>query len=36
MTNGKPLLYPDVPRFYNLMQRITSETPKVDHSEMLV
>jgi CubicO group peptidase (beta-lactamase class C family) len=36
MTNGKPLLYPDVPRFYNLMQRITSETPKVDPSEMLV
>ena len=36
MTNGKPLLYPDVPRFYNLMQRITSETPKVGASEMLV
>ena len=36
MTNGKPLLYPDVPRFYNLMQRITSETPKVEPSEMLV
>jgi CubicO group peptidase (beta-lactamase class C family) len=36
MTNGKPLLYPDVPRFYNLMQRITSETPKVDGSEILI
>jgi CubicO group peptidase (beta-lactamase class C family) len=36
ITNGKPLLYPDVPRFYNLMQRITSETPKVAASEMLV
>jgi CubicO group peptidase (beta-lactamase class C family) len=28
MTNGKPVLYPELPRFYNLMQRITSETPK--------
>lgn len=36
VTNGKPLLYPDVPRFYNLMQRITSEAPKVAASEMLV
>jgi CubicO group peptidase (beta-lactamase class C family) len=36
MTNGKPLLYPDVPRFYNLMQRITSETPKVGPSEILI
>jgi CubicO group peptidase (beta-lactamase class C family) len=36
MTNGKPLLYPDLPRFYNLTQRITSETPKVPPDEMLV
>ena len=36
ITNGKPLLYPDIPRFYNLMQRITSEAPKVPASEILV
>jgi CubicO group peptidase (beta-lactamase class C family) len=36
ITNGKPLLYPDVPRFYNLTQRITSEAPKVAASEILV
>jgi CubicO group peptidase (beta-lactamase class C family) len=34
MTNGKPVLYPELPRFYTLMQRITSEAPKVDPSEM--
>lgn len=36
MTNGKPLLYPEVPRFYLLMQRITSSAPKVSGSEMEV
>jgi CubicO group peptidase (beta-lactamase class C family) len=36
MTNGKPVLYPELPRFYNLMQRITSETPKVAPGEMLI
>jgi CubicO group peptidase (beta-lactamase class C family) len=36
MTNGKPVLYPEVARFYNLMQRITSETPKVARDEMLI
>jgi CubicO group peptidase (beta-lactamase class C family) len=36
MTNGKPTLYPEMARFYLLMQRITSETPKVPGSEMLV
>lgn len=36
MTNGKPTLYPELPRFYNLMQRITSSTPKVPGSEMEV
>jgi CubicO group peptidase (beta-lactamase class C family) len=36
MTNGKPVLYPELPRFYNLMQRITSETPKVAPDEMLI
>jgi CubicO group peptidase (beta-lactamase class C family) len=36
MTNGKPILYPELPRFYGLMQRITSEAPKVDGAEMAV
>jgi CubicO group peptidase (beta-lactamase class C family) len=33
MTNGKPILYPEVPRFLGLMQRITGEAPKVPASE---
>jgi CubicO group peptidase (beta-lactamase class C family) len=36
MTNGKPTLYPELPRFYGLMQTITSEAPKVPGSEMQV
>jgi CubicO group peptidase (beta-lactamase class C family) len=36
MTNGKPVLYPELPRFYLLMQRITSEAPKVPGSQMEV
>ena len=36
MTNGKPVVYPEIARFYNLMQRITSEAPKVDGAEMEV
>ena len=36
LTNGKPVVYPEVPRFYNLMQRITSEAPKVPRDEMLL
>jgi CubicO group peptidase (beta-lactamase class C family) len=36
MTNGKPVLYPELPRFYNLMQTITSASPKVGGSEMRV
>jgi CubicO group peptidase (beta-lactamase class C family) len=36
MTNGKPVLYPELPRFYGLMQRITSEAAKVQGSEMAV
>lgn len=36
MTNGKPALYPELPRFYLLMRRITSEAPKVPGSQMLV
>jgi CubicO group peptidase (beta-lactamase class C family) len=29
ITNGKPTLYPELPRFFGLIQRITSEMPKV-------
>jgi CubicO group peptidase (beta-lactamase class C family) len=36
MTNGKPILYPEFPRFYNLMQRITSSAPAVPGREMQV
>ncbi len=36
ITNGKPVLYPELPRFYGLMQHITSEAPKVHGSEMAV
>jgi CubicO group peptidase (beta-lactamase class C family) len=36
MTNGKPTVYPELPRFYNLMQRITSSAPKVPGREMQV
>ena len=36
MTNGKPVLYPEMARFYLLAQRITSEAPKVAGSEMSV
>jgi CubicO group peptidase (beta-lactamase class C family) len=36
MTSGKPILYPELPRFYGLMQRITSEMPKVPASKMTV
>ena len=36
MTNGKPLLYPELPRFYTLMQRITYSAPKVRGSQMEV
>ena len=30
LTNGKPALYPEIHRFYGLMQRITSELPKAE------
>jgi CubicO group peptidase (beta-lactamase class C family) len=30
LTNGKPILYPELHRFYGLCQRITSECPKVE------
>ena len=36
MTNGKPAIYPELHRFYGLMQRITSETPKVPGAAMKV
>lgn len=32
ITSGKPALYPEITRFYGLMQRITSETPKLEPS----
>jgi CubicO group peptidase (beta-lactamase class C family) len=35
ITNGKPALYPELMRFTSLMQRITSEVPKVAAGEML-
>jgi CubicO group peptidase (beta-lactamase class C family) len=34
ITSGKPVLYPELGRFYGLMQRITSEAPKVDAGEL--
>jgi CubicO group peptidase (beta-lactamase class C family) len=36
MTNGKPVLFPELPRVYGLMQTITAEAPKVPGSEMRV
>jgi CubicO group peptidase (beta-lactamase class C family) len=36
MTNGKPVLYPEIARFYLLIQSITDQAPKVDGSEMAV
>jgi CubicO group peptidase (beta-lactamase class C family) len=33
ITNGKPVLYPEIGRFFGLMQRITSEMPKADPVE---
>src|SRR5947199_10252526 len=35
-TNGQPVVYPELARFYGLIQRITSEAPKVHGSEMAV
>jgi CubicO group peptidase (beta-lactamase class C family) len=29
ITSGKPMLYPELPRFFGVMQTITSEVPKV-------
>jgi CubicO group peptidase (beta-lactamase class C family) len=36
MTNGKPVLFPELPRVYGLMQTITAQAPKVLGSEMPV
>jgi CubicO group peptidase (beta-lactamase class C family) len=36
LTSGKPVIYPELHRFYGLMQRITSEAPKVAPEEMVV
>jgi CubicO group peptidase (beta-lactamase class C family) len=36
MTNGKPTFYPELPRFYNLISRITSLAPKVGGRSMRV
>jgi CubicO group peptidase (beta-lactamase class C family) len=36
MTNGKPVLYPELHRFYGVMSRVTGQTPKVAPSEMVV
>jgi CubicO group peptidase (beta-lactamase class C family) len=36
ITTGKPILYPELPRFYGLMQRITDTMPKVPGDEMAV
>lgn len=32
ITSGKPTVYPELPRFYNLMRRIGREAPKVEAS----
>jgi CubicO group peptidase (beta-lactamase class C family) len=34
LTNGKPILYPELPRFLALSQRITTEVPKVGEDEI--
>ncbi|HMA27568.1 MAG: serine hydrolase domain-containing protein [Solirubrobacterales bacterium] len=36
ITTGKALVYPELPRFYGLMQRIASEVPKTDKPSWLL
>jgi CubicO group peptidase (beta-lactamase class C family) len=36
INSGKAIIYPEVPRFYGLMQRITSTIPKVSADERLI
>jgi CubicO group peptidase (beta-lactamase class C family) len=33
ITSGKPIIYPEVVRFYMVMQRVASEVPKIESSE---
>ncbi|MBV9918950.1 MAG: hypothetical protein JO153_20800, partial [Solirubrobacterales bacterium] len=36
INSGKAIVYPELARFYALMQRIASEVPKVPASERLI
>jgi CubicO group peptidase (beta-lactamase class C family) len=36
ITSGKAILYPEVHRFYGVMQRIAAEVPKVSESERYI
>ena len=36
ITSGKAMVYPEVHRFYGVMQKIASEVPKVPESELLI
>jgi CubicO group peptidase (beta-lactamase class C family) len=36
ITSGKAMIYPELPRFYGVMQRIASEAPKVPESELRI
>jgi CubicO group peptidase (beta-lactamase class C family) len=35
ITSGKAIIYPELPRFYGLMQRIAAEIPKIRECELL-
>jgi CubicO group peptidase (beta-lactamase class C family) len=36
ITSGKAILYPELPRFYGVMQTIASEIPKVPETEQMI
>jgi CubicO group peptidase (beta-lactamase class C family) len=36
VTSGKPIVYPELPRFYGVMQQIASQVPKVPASERMI
>ncbi len=36
VTSGKAILYPEVHRFYGVMQRIASEVPKIDPDDLFI
>jgi CubicO group peptidase (beta-lactamase class C family) len=36
ITSGKAIVYPELPRFYGVMQRIASEVPKVPPEERMI